>query len=150
MKFENDVIQRNFRKEDLEKIIQFRRKSFDLNYPGKKFNEHIFLKNLLRCVEKNPDWIQVLEKNGEVIGYIWFGLKKTYAGEKGEIYNLYIDENYRRKGLAKKLIKHAENYLSSKGIEFLELKVTETNLPAVKLYEKLNFKKTRIVMEKKL
>ena len=147
---DEEIIQRSFRKEDLPKILEFKNKSFSINFPGKRFNEKRFVKKLLKCAEKNPEWVQVLEKDGEIIGYIWFSLKNEGEDMYGLINHLFIDEAHRRKGFAKRLIEYAEKYLASIGVKQMKLHVTLTNTPALKLYEKLNYKKTRILMEKEL
>jgi ribosomal protein S18 acetylase RimI-like enzyme len=144
------IIQRNFRKEDLPKIIEFRNKSFSISFPGRHFDEERFTKRLLKCAEKNPEWIQVLEKDGEILGYIWFGLKRKDKDVYGLIHHIFIDEAHRRKGFAKCLIEHAEKHLASLGIKKMRLHVTLTNTPALNLYEKMNYKKTRVIMEKEL
>ncbi|UCC91489.1 MAG: GNAT family N-acetyltransferase [Candidatus Aenigmatarchaeota archaeon] len=143
-----EITQRNFRESDLPEIIEFKKKSTEISFPGYKFDEENFKKKLLRSSEKEPKGIQVLESGGKIIGYIWFSSKKGDFGKYGLLHHLFIDENYRGKDLAGKLIDYAEKYFRSKGIKRVKLTVTETNVPAIKLYEKLNYKKTRSVMEK--
>ena len=61
--------------------------------------------------------------------------------EKCEIIDIFIEENYRRKGIAILLIKEIEKDFS---IENITLEVREDNIPAIKLYEKIGFKKVSI------
>ncbi len=145
-----EITQRNFRENDLPEIIGFKRKSVEISFPGYEFDVENFKKKLLKSSEKEPEGIQVLESGGKIIGYIWFSSGKGDFGKYGLLHHLFIDENYRGKDLAIKLINYAEQYLRSKGIKRVKLTVTETNGPAIKLYEKLNYKKTRSVMEKLL
>jgi len=147
---QDGIIQRGFREGDLPRVIEFKRNSMAASFPGKKFDQAVFKKRLLWCARKRPDWIQVLEKDGEVIGYAWFGWSKGYMGRYGFLHQLFIDEKYRQKGLAQRLLKHAEAYMLSQGIRRMQLRVTKTNAPALKLYEKMQYRKTRIIMEKKL
>lgn len=145
-----EITQRKFREDDISKIIKFKKKSAEISFPGYKFNEEIHKKKMLKSIEKEPEGIQILESNGEMIGYMWFSSKNGDFGRHGLIHHLFIDENYRGKGLAKRLINYAEKYFESRGIKRIKLTVTATNEPAIKLYEKFNYKKRRFVMEKTL
>ena len=53
-----------------------------------------------------------------------------------DIINIVIDNNYRRKGYASKLIEHVISYANSKKII---LEVSENNINAINLYKKYNF-----------
>lgn len=69
------------------------------------------------------------------IGYI--EIKKLY--EVLDIINLFIEEKYRRKGYASKLLNHVIK--NNKDIEKIMLEVKEDNVSAINLYKKLRFKK---------
>ncbi len=144
------ITQREFRREDLPHIIEFKRQSMGASFPGKELDEAKFRRRLLACAARYPEWIRVLERHGEVIGYIWFGCSSGYSGRYGFLHQLFIKESHRQSGLAEQLLSYAENYMKAKHIGRMELKVTETNVPALKLYEKMAYRRTRFVMEKKL
>jgi ribosomal protein S18 acetylase RimI-like enzyme len=143
-----EITRRNFRESDLPDIMEFKRKSAEISFPGYEFNPENFRNKLMSSHRKEPGGIQVLESGGKTIGYIWFSSRKGDFGEYGLLHHLFIDEKYRGMGLAERLLKHAEDYFRSRGIKRIKLTVTSTNAPAVKLYEKLNYKKARTVMEK--
>lgn len=73
--------------------------------------------------------------DGKEIGFI--EIKKLY--EVLDIINLFIEEDYRKKGYAQKLL----NYVieKNKDVEKIMLEVKEDNVPAINLYKKLGFKK---------
>jgi len=144
------IMQRNFRQEDLPRIMDFKRRSMPTSFPGHSLDEERFAKRILKCAEAHPEWVQVLEGEGKIIGYVWFGLVRSDMDSHGCLHQLFIDESHRNGGLAERLLKHAEKYLASKGAGRMELKVTHTNGPALRLYGKMNYRKTRLVMEKKL
>ena len=73
----------------------------------------------------------------KIVGFIIFDI----IYEKCEIIDIFIEENYRRKGIAILLIKEIEKDFS---IENITLEVREDNIPAIKLYEKIGFKKVSI------
>lgn len=65
----------------------------------------------------------------------------------GEIATLYVEENYRRAGIGKKLLQlhmkwFEENHITNVGVEVLH-----NNLSAISLYEKVGFKKDTMKMK---
>jgi ribosomal-protein-alanine N-acetyltransferase len=144
------IVQRNFRENDLPQIIRFKKESTEISFPGRELKPERFTMRILRYLKKYPERVQVLEKDGEIIGYIWFGIKEGDLGKYGFLHQIFIREDFRKQGLANKLLSYAERYLRSNGAGSIQLNVTETNLPAVKFYERMNYKRTRLVMEKRL
>ena len=57
--------------------------------------------------------------------------------------SIIIDPNYRRKGLASKLINELRKKGGDKGVELFTLNVDKKNLAAFYLYEKLGFLKDK-------
>ena len=74
--------------------------------------------------------------DGNVVGYM--GLQ-IFSGE-GYVTNVAVLPDFRRMGIAKKLIEHQiQNEMS-----FITLEVRESNLPAIKLYESCGFENVGI------
>jgi len=60
-----------------------------------------------------------------------------------DIFEFYVHPDFRRQGLGKDLLNHLVQLCKNHpDIELLQLKVTSTNQPAIKLYEAFNFLKT--------
>ena len=53
--------------------------------------------------------------------------------------HIFIDDNYRRKGLATKTIQYLETLARERKMKILSFIVMPKNKPAIKLYEKLGF-----------
>lgn len=70
--------------------------------------------------------------------------------KKGYISNVYVLEDYRRKGIAQKLISRAEEWLKENGVHHLALEIHIDNLPAINLYHKNGFKDYTVKMNKKI
>lgn len=66
-----------------------------------------------KCKKKINEYI-VYEINNKVVGFARFGLnKKNYGNEYGEIYALYLDENYKGKNIGTELVKYIFEKLKS-------------------------------------
>jgi ribosomal protein S18 acetylase RimI-like enzyme len=53
--------------------------------------------------------------------------------------NLYVLEEYRRRGIAKRLVLSAVEFVQKRNYKRILLHVADDNLPAIKLYESLGF-----------
>ena len=78
----------------------------------------------------------VLEENGAIGGFI----TATYCLDESDIITVAVAPNYQNNGYGFMLIKALENALKSKGVTKIFLEVRRSNLSAIKLYEKANFK----------
>lgn len=92
--------------------------------------------------------LEVEKDNGVVIAcyadMCVIGLISGYfAGDEADITSVAVDENYRRNGIAFRLIQEFEKYLPEY-ISEIFLEVRETNIPAISLYEKCGFEKLSI------
>jgi ribosomal protein S18 acetylase RimI-like enzyme len=59
--------------------------------------------------------------------------------DKAEIIEIVTDQKYRNKGLGLRFLELMANHLFDKGIKNIYLFVKDSNLPAIKLYEKAGF-----------
>ena len=84
-----------------------------------------------------------LEDDGKVIGYV--GMWESFG--EGNINNIAILPEYRRKGYAKLLLEHLISYGKEHKLTFLTLEVRESNEGARSLYQKMGF--VRVGVRKK-
>jgi len=76
-------------------------------------------------------------REGErVVAYV---IGRLIAPE-GEIYRVAVDPDYRRRGIAYRLLDYAVKTSRGKGLESLFLEVRSQNLPAIKLYTAYGFR----------
>lgn len=93
--------------------------------------------------------IGVFDEN-RLIGFIWF-YRYTYMGEvRMHINQIVVSKNYRGKGIAKRLITEVEKIANNSGIKILDLNVSEVNIDAIEMYEKIGYKTERRLMKKLL
>lgn len=101
---------------------------------------------------------QILGDGGYYLVYMeeeviqgWIGIGRFYnfySDEmEGMIAELYVLSQYRKKGIAKKLLESAFDRLTEEGFEKVKLNVYAGS-PARKLYEKLGFYDVSTMMEK--
>lgn len=99
-------------------------------------------------VNSNNNYLfSILNESDNVIGMIWLNAKENNLGF---IYDLNIYKEYQGKGYGLKAMEEIENIARSLELEKIELHVFGHNTKAINLYEKLNYRKTNIIMSKKL
>ena len=78
------------------------------------------------------------------IGYCWTNTNltedKVINGEKGRVYMLGVDPDYREKGLAKHILLAGLSHLKSKCVRIVDLTMDSDNKVALALYKSVGFK----------
>lgn len=64
--------------------------------------------------------------------------------DEAEILDFSVAKHFQGKGFGQKLLSYIMNHLSYKGIEKLFLELRESNVPAVNIYKKYDFKKISV------
>ncbi len=96
-------------------------------------------------IEDSNKLLIVAEENDQIVGYLYGIIKPTddtYKYIIAKLDALYIDNNYRNKGIATSLIEHFKEWAISKNAHKIEVNVWSNNVTAKHLYEKNNFKTT--------
>ena len=98
----------------------------------------------------------VLEINNLIVAYSTSYICTTIEPERyvkrkfAFINELYVESEYRNKGIATSMIKYLINYYKNKGIKTMELFVLGENLNAYNLYTKIGFSNQGFRMELKV
>lgn len=82
----------------------------------------------------------VAELKGRLVGM--FGLEKT-GPAVFELRRMYVDPGFRRKGIAVRLLQHAEEKCREFGGAILELSTSELQKPALAFYEQAGYRLVR-------
>ncbi|PLX11919.1 MAG: hypothetical protein C0594_03020 [Marinilabiliales bacterium] len=83
---------------------------------------------------KNNGKLYLLEFQGEIIGSSWL----TNDGRRIYLHHFFIQENYRRQGLAKRLLHESVKYADQCGMQ-IKLEVHAQNTAAENLYRNFGF-----------
>ncbi|MCS7203804.1 MAG: ribosomal protein S18-alanine N-acetyltransferase [Thermodesulfovibrio sp.] len=126
----DEPIIRDLSESDLNQVLEISKESFIIPWSLKSFINELLNQNSI---------LKVAELNGEVIGYV---VARKIVDE-AEILSLAVKKDFRRKGIATKLMKSVLNEIKD-FVKSCFLDVRVSNEPAIKLYEKLGFKKVGI------
>jgi ribosomal-protein-alanine N-acetyltransferase len=106
-----------------------------------------------RCFEKkrfSEDHVRWLLENPDVASYVLCNREKIVAsivlmimGRVGKVVSLGVDPNYRRSGVAKRLMALGEKEMRKRGAASMHLEVGITNGSAVELYKTLGYQIVR-------
>lgn len=136
---------------------------FEEEKSNKRFHKHMKLRknareliyNFLRESFNKHDYICLIaEDNMDILGVIQGHIAKGYflydTDKFGHLATIFVKEEYRRKGIAKKLIERMMKWFKSKNIETVDLYVYSQNKDALKTWKRLNFRETMKLMVKKV
>ena len=122
---------RKIKESDIKSII-----SLELETLNTTLGEKIFKDSISNPMDK----FYVYEDNEEVIGYISI----SFDGYQGEILNFCVKKDYQHKGIGSSLLNHAIVDLSKMGATSFILEVRESNVNAISLYNKFDFKEISV------
>ncbi|MBK5721620.1 GNAT family N-acetyltransferase [Dysgonomonas sp. Marseille-P4677] len=78
------------------------------------------------------------DEDGKIVGYVtYFFAYYTWTGKSLYMDDLYVQHDFRGKGIGTKLIKEVISYAKEKNCNGLRWQVSEWNGPAIKFYENL-------------
>lgn len=114
-------------KEDLPGVFEVEKNAFPIPWPISSFEEE--LNNILSTY-------LVAKVDDKIVGYIGV----MFVIDECHILNIAVDTNYRKMGIATKLVTEVFKYCKAHKTTYMMLEVRVTNIPAQKLYSKLGFK----------
>ncbi len=129
----------------LTKLIQDERQ-YD-SYINENFIVKDYFKNIIK--DKN-NILLCYEENENIVGYTYFKYQNNEDSIGYLIDGLYVEEEYRKRGIAKTLIKEGLKIISDYKIDFVDINVMYNNKIAIKLYESLGFNALSLKMRMKM
>jgi len=118
---------RKMLQEDIEQVIAIDRVSFSLPWPERSFRFELTDNPASRC------W--VAEMDGKLVGMIvvWLIVDEVHVA------TIATHPDFRRQGIAKRLLSHALRQLSNEGAQSSFLEVRASNLAAQEMYRKFGY-----------
>lgn len=94
--------------------------------------------SIKKCCDYKQVFVAV--ENDKIIGFM--GISRSPMSKVKHIANFAIGvlSNYRKRGVASKLMSFAESWLKDKGVKRVEMTVIAENKPAITCYEKNGYK----------
>ena len=148
---------RNATKQDIQFIAKLVRQMVDYhqvidkyykaysNYDDREITSHY--ESLIK--DRNTKII-IAEENKKVIGYFMGAIEKApqYIHPKriGVIFDVFIQKEYRNRGISKKIFKELLGWFKKKKIKHIELTVDARNKIGLKAWKKLGFFDFRLKM----
>ena len=125
-----NLVIRKMTVEDIPAVIALDQISFSLPWPERSFRFELTENEASRC------W--VAEKDGRVVGMIvnWLLVDEVHVA------TIATHPDFRRQGIAKKLLTHALQYMSGEGALTSFLEVRESNTAAREMYRKFGYEET--------
>ena len=118
----------NMQAKHLDEVAELDRQCFTL----------FWSRNLFESELNNPNaYYIVAQCEDTTVGYCGI---QTVAGE-GSITNVAVLPEYRNRGIASALLERIISYGKEKNLDFITLEVRESNINAIKIYEKFGFER---------
>lgn len=128
-----------------ERYIQYRREAWELVYGTLRgFDGPGFWSTAVKCCEDDPAAMVFAMSGNRIAGILQLNVNGYASVNAGYIPFIYLREDYRHKGLGVQLIGYAVQYFRRLGRTKLQLSVAPENAPAIKFYEKLEFRRIAV------
>jgi len=128
--FEDYLRLKRLEEKDYSKIIKKK-----ITYP----KDNLIKKEFNEALKSRKHLILFVKEDKKIIGYLHSTFFSNPYSKGGYVEDIFIIKEFRRKGIAKKLINEFIKILKEKGYKKIHLSVNTKNIGAIKLYEKLGF-----------
>lgn len=103
-------------------------------------NENFIVKDYFKNVIKDKkNFLLGYEINEKIVGYTYFKFINNDEGTGYLIDGLFVEEEYRNKGIAKTLISEGFKRINKNEIDFIDINVMSKNSIAFNLYKSFGF-----------
>jgi ribosomal-protein-alanine N-acetyltransferase len=124
-----DLHLRPYRRTDLDAIFRLDEVCFDQRF---RFSRAV----MRRFADAPNACTTVAEESGQLVGFCMLHVNHTRAESSGYIVTLDVEPNYRRQGLATKLMHAVEVQALNAGCSVMTLHVFQENEGAIRFYER--------------
>jgi ribosomal protein S18 acetylase RimI-like enzyme len=104
-------------------------------------------RDIALCRDSGHGAIFVAEQGVEIVASVMVG----HDGHRGWLYYLAVTPGERYRGLGRRLVRHAEDWLTGQGLPKVQLIIRETNTEVAAFYERLGYAvEPRVLMSRRL
>jgi [ribosomal protein S18]-alanine N-acetyltransferase len=129
---------REYTEEDLEAIFRLDQVCFEREFRFDRVS-------MGRYAETKGAISLVVERAGEITGFVIVQVERANAGKRGYVVTLDVAREFRRRGLAGRLMGEAERRARQAGAAVMELHVYTENTEAICFYERKGYERVRIL-----
>jgi GNAT superfamily N-acetyltransferase len=137
-----------------EKLMLFHQELDPEYYALRRNARRAWMRFARKIVRSKSGMLLVALDDNKIVGYALGFLKRASLVLKlqrvGFVSDAFVEEAYRRKGIARKLFKALMDWFERKGLEWVELQVDSRNEVGVRVWERLGLDEVRKVMRLRL
>lgn len=116
--------------------------------------ERKFASYVRRLMKRKDVAVFVAQKNSGLVGYLIAKIKEEKPvfklRKRGHITDLFVEKDYRRQGIGRKLVKEALAWFRSRNLQFVEISVYVKNISGKIAWKRMGFKEHMILLRRKL
>jgi GNAT superfamily N-acetyltransferase len=136
---------------DIASLLKFLQVTYQELYPHQQNYQHLQLTVARYFSTETPLWF-VTTANATKIACLWLGIAIDQVNgiRHPNVFLVYVNPVYRRQGVGKALMKHAEAWAKDRGYTQIGLQVFTANQSAIELYQQLGYQARSISMMREL
>ncbi len=132
-----EIFLRNYRTIDLDAMFRLDEACFAEAF---RFDRE----SMREFAEERNAVVQIAEICGEIVGFVIVHIERVASEWQAYVVTLDVAPEYRRKGLARRLMKEAEACAASAGVRWIQLHVFTGNDAAIRFYERLSYQRISV------
>ncbi|MCF3944726.1 GNAT family N-acetyltransferase [Oceanobacillus alkalisoli] len=121
-----------------EIVTKFRRDSFEVSFgDGFDFDEEDYLHWLKEKIADYPKGFVLVKKNNNYVGQLELSVRQYEGKDIGYVHLYYLTSVERGKSIGQELHDYARQFFKANNIKEFHLRVSPTNIFAIKFYRKI-------------
>jgi ribosomal-protein-alanine N-acetyltransferase len=130
----DEVVLREYLEGDLDEIVSLDESCFH--------DEFRFDRRSMKAYAEARNAVSLIaEKEGGIVGFVIVHIDRIAAGWRGYVVTLDVAVEFRRIGLAKRMMQAVEMLAEASGAQRMELHVFTENEGAIRFYERLGYER---------
>jgi [ribosomal protein S18]-alanine N-acetyltransferase len=133
----NGIVLRGYQAEDLEAMFRLDEACFAEEF---RFDRE----SMRKFAEEGEGVVRIAENSaGKIVGFVIAHVEQVASGRRGYVVTLDVAQEWRRKGVAGRLMSEVEAWALTAGVSWMQLHVFTGNTGAVRFYERMGYERIR-------